>query len=136
MSRIPVRQITALLLLAWAVSGFGLSTGSRVLCVGQDGHLAIEFSHNGKSCAEMSADGSAPTCVQDESDCTDMPLPTIAEVTPTRNGRGLVADIRMSIVHASADPADRERASSIWPPARPRPDTHGLQILRTVVLLI
>ncbi len=85
-----IRTILVLLLVTLQLASTGLSS-SGVLCVGNDGHVAVELAHDACSkpsatpaCCCMAADACPSTVAVSGSDCDDLPLPDSNTQAATR----------------------------------------------------
>jgi len=138
------RVILTVLILLQAVAG-GLGAGTGVICLGSDGHVAIERAHRaghcesssvGRSCApDHEHEVSSAPCERDD-DCEDVELIDIdlKREAPTASlpVRGLPGHPAPCVVAAASSGRATARAVRITHP----PDRVRRDIVRTTVIII
>jgi len=135
MSTLPVRKLAALLSLLMILLG-GPAGGAFALCLGGDGHLAVEaLEAGGHDCGGGAALGAATADhLTASADCVDIPL---AQASPLIVKKQLLSGL--DAVLPAAAPAWSERPATasarIAPPAEEPPLDPRLISHRTVVLL-
>ncbi|CUW39581.1 conserved exported protein of unknown function [Magnetospirillum sp. XM-1] len=127
----PARKLAALLSLLMILLG-GPTGGAFALCLGGDGHIAIEAvqaAHDHGAVPGVAADHSAISA-----DCVDIPL---VQASPAIAKKQLLAGLDIALPAASAAwsaPFTAEAALTVVPAAEPSLDPR-LVSHRTVVLL-
>lgn len=127
----PARKLAALLSLLMVLLG-GPTGGAFALCLGDDGHIAIEAlqaTHDHGAAPGVAADHAAISA-----DCVDIPL---IQASPAITKKQLLAGLDIALPAASAawsEPPAAETALTVVPAAGPSLDPH-LVSHRTVVLL-
>ena len=135
---------TAAMLLAGCMCALSLlPTSGAVLCIGADGHVAVELPHaagrhTGESARECEGSSHnvhrvAPPCRDLAEDCSDHALDRqcVPQVRRASSGEILVLP-QTGYVDAGLDQALEQRRRRIPPPGRPEPPGPD----RTTVLLI
>lgn len=142
-SRIRKKIITLLLLPLWVLMPQA-GMGGMVLCIGGDGHVAVEPTHQSCDRSLRRADSVGVTAANINAikttpgNCTDLPLVSSQLVTVSKQETSTAQVKQIPLVvwilpdWRELFPIQSARSSFVFPPSRSSPDA----FLRTVVLLV
>lgn len=134
MTQVFRKPIALFCLFTWALAMPGFGPVTRVLCLGPDGHVAIEQAHRGNTC-DVDSDGCpGQTEPALSPDCTDVPLPSVAEAPTPRPGSAPLAQ-PSAAARVAADVSEPGPSIRLgrWFARPPQP---GAMPLRSIILLL
>jgi hypothetical protein len=141
MSRTFKTSLCIVLTLLNALFAFGGTAGARVLCIGSDGHVAVEIPGTHTDCAALpDRDHQPSTTPQVEAcPCVDVPIASGASISPGRPVSASRPLLHVTPAPLAAFITHPAPALSLPPAFAPEPADPGrtpLGALRTVILVI
>ncbi len=144
--KVNLSSVLLVLLLTFSLTGQGLLPGI-VLCIGEDDHIAVEFSHNGTNCFYSSPDSESvfsPLIFMktsektDQKSCSDIPLVAASSDQPVLSAKHIIPQTKtlaygglLSLVPAYTEVSGENKFQK-----SPSFITSTFKSLRTVILLI